>query len=60
MKRNIYIGAAFIGADRWCLAVAFDRAGPEELGAGCGTHDPPFRGGRCWPKPLPNHWIMAT
>src|SRR4029079_4856386 len=56
MKRNLYVGAAFVGilGGLWIGSdVLAKRA------AGASVMAPRFEVDPLWPKPLPNHWILG-
>jgi hypothetical protein len=59
MKRNVYIGAAFIALIAM-LAIAsvwLDRKSTVQAAT---VQVPKFEVDPMWPKPLPNHWIMGN
>jgi len=59
MKRNIYIGAAFIALIA-VLAVTLHFLDKKTAVQAASTQIPKFEVDPMWPKPLPNHWIMGN
>ena len=59
MKRNIYIGAAFIALIA-VLAVASYVLDRKTVVHAATVQVPKFEVDPMWPKPLPNHWIMGN
>jgi hypothetical protein len=59
MKRNIYIGAAFIALIA-VLAVASYVVDRKTVVHAATVQVPKFEVDPMWPKPLPNHWIMGN
>src|ERR1700733_4567687 len=56
MKRNLYVGAAFLGTfgALWIGANVVSKSA-----AGATINAPRFEVDPLWPKPLPNHWILG-
>src|SRR4026208_1550022 len=56
MKRNLYVGAAFLGTlgGLWIRS-----AGLAKGVEGAAVMAPRFEVDPLWPKPLPNHWILG-
>jgi DNA-binding beta-propeller fold protein YncE len=56
MKRNLYVGAAFLGTlgGLWIGSNVLARRA-----AGATVMAPRFEVDPMWPKPLPNHWILG-
>src|SRR6202451_1034511 len=56
MKRNLYVGAAFLGTlgGLWSGAEVLAKRAE-----GAPVMAPRFEVDPLWPKPLPNHWIMG-
>jgi hypothetical protein len=59
MKRNLYIGAAFIALIA-VLAVASFVLDRKSVVQAATVQVPKFEVDPMWPKPLPNHWIMGN
>jgi hypothetical protein len=59
MKRNIYIGAAFIALIA-VLAVASYVLDRKTVVHAAAVQAPKFEVDPMWPKPLPNHWVMGN
>jgi hypothetical protein len=59
MKRNVYVGAAFIAliAVLAVASVVLDRKSTVEAAT---VQAPRFEVDPMWPKPLPNHWVMGN
>jgi DNA-binding beta-propeller fold protein YncE len=56
MKRNLYVGLAFLGT-LGGLWIGANVAG--KSAAGATVNVPRFEVDPMWPKPLPNHWILG-
>src|SRR5580765_2239597 len=56
MKRNLYVGAAFLGTlgGLWIGSEVLAKRA-----AGASVMAPRFEVDPLWPKPLPNHWILG-
>src|SRR5947207_234921 len=56
MKRNLYVGAAFLGTlgGLWIGSEVLAKRA-----AAATTMAPRFEVDPLWPKPLPNHWILG-
>src|SRR5678815_5555896 len=56
MKRNLYVGAAFLGTlgGLWIGSNVVAKSA-----AGATVNAPRFEVDPLWPKPLPNHWILG-
>jgi hypothetical protein len=59
MKRNVYIGAAFVALIA-LLAVASFVLDRKTAVHAATTQVPKFEVDPMWPKPLPNHWVMGN
>src|SRR5881396_47353 len=59
VKRNLYIGAAFIALLAVLLAgeIALEKRAVVEA---AGVQAPMFEVDPLWPKPLPNHWLIGS
>ncbi len=59
MKRNVYVGAAFIAliAVLAVASIVLDRKSTVQAAT---VQIPKFEVDPMWPKPLPNHWIMGN
>ena len=58
MKRNVYVGAAFVVVLVALLAASVVLQKQASVEA-AGVMAPRFEVDPLWPKPLPNHWIMG-
>ena len=59
MKRNLYIGAAFVGTFA-VLGAAYTLLEHRSVVHAAGVMAPHFEVEPMWPKPLPNHWVMGN
>ncbi len=59
MKRNIYIGAAFLAVIA-VLALGIPWFEKKALVQATGMQGPRLEVDPMWPKPLPNHWVMGN
>jgi hypothetical protein len=59
MKRNLYVGAAFVAVIA-ILAVGSAMLGKKTVVHANGAQAPRFEVDPMWPKPLPNHWLMGN
>jgi DNA-binding beta-propeller fold protein YncE len=59
MKRNLYVGAAFVAVIAM-LAVGSVMLGKKAVVHANGAQAPRFEVDPMWPKPLPNHWLMGN
>src|SRR5580704_2202132 len=59
MKRNLYVGAAFVAVIA-ILAVGSAMLGKKAVVHANGAQAPRFEVDPMWPKPLPNHWLMGN
>ena len=59
MKRNLYVGAAFM-ATIVALGVGSRVLDKKAVVQAAGTQAPKFEVDPMWPKPLPNHWVMGN
>src|SRR6266849_4294012 len=59
MKRNLYVGAAFL-ALLAVLAAGSAIFGKRAVVEAAAVQAPKFEVDPMWPKPLPNHWVMGA